>query len=1345
MPKKLLTLPFLAAYLMAAGTAELDESNRVGSNLIVVHEYGSKKIFSKGDLVYDNKRTSKPVKDVEFFKTSPYQYSYFKPSADILPSEYVTTSFYFTGEGRISEGGIHSPIFKNKFNINNFVAYCDRYKIEDCVNMLNGFDVKNTLYIGIKNGTANTYGRDKGRFGQIKNKIQNAPLDEMTKAKALVKYEEMKNFLELAWEMPPSYYEDYLENSITPYMFMTNNKYVTSPIGKFADQKNIPVGIRSALPFFTNSLAVDDPKVAYEGDKKVFSFSREKNVRTGRGHSTPSTDIVKYDLSDANKSVAYFGISSASSLREPMAMYGVYTDGVKAGINGSIKAGTTVNRDASDLARGNFLLASKSETNSLDKVGNYIEFRDRQGGKISKLLAKNYLNAVRIYEVNYGVAAKPVRSGKEFAAVSTFTKSSDEYGMENFFDENSNKLAFISKINEYVNLNYENVDVKVKQFALHSEDSEGLYTEIDPTQKNSLDSIKRIENVGKYGDRLGSNRFTTGIDLTLFANMNDFVLGHNAYNNAVSRAEAYTRKSDGSPDELLKVSLSAIDSLQIRELDDSDDSGHVTNPSSGSGISGMERWLGNRYASPMSCMLDNECFMTLIKSAGVYNSLSSALDTQLMANDEKYPAQVNIKRTLQAVHTPGESGAYQFFGPKYSVAEQYQGIYESGDKNITWCANVYRPITNQLGFKERTDSFLRYKQTPEDNWFYLLPQAEAGANQKTALELSSGVAKIGRPAETIQLPNTIFDEKYEVGNSGSKFDYSTLVDVGGPMVTVGVGVCPDHSNETYSDDSLFMKIYPRPAWLHSQLSFRDAIEKYVDKFLAEDQHKVAICGGTESENHLDEIGMTCSGLLGELKSYMLNRFDTEAYLTMYEANYDLREKEKQIDPLNRFGLKYNMDDDYAVPQKKNAAAKENKLRDGARYLTELISNIYFKPYNTAKSPSSAVRQILLPGVPPSGISGSFDSNTTSHLNLCAKSQGYGARAATGSAPLERSSCFSGGFTGSVFGTGHTALTPPPAPTPTPTPPSGPVVTPSACAGKTIKYYLDRLYHNGASGASPTELFWYFPLPANKSIHIVNLRASCEFGGTIGTLRAGAGNGWKTQTGQNVQKGTPLSNITIKTTNANTNISLEGHITCAVSGVDPLDTGAYGDIKYCEVDSTPPPPPPPPPPPSPTPTPTPTPPPVVTPPAPPPAGPVFDCGKMNKFYIYTQEHTDEQGQNVSLVHTLGGDLFSKYVNKVTIKLKNGIQHSFTGGDFRFGYQSYGYNNRIHNVSMSMPNINSYPWVNWTDPFEVEFLTKQGKTVKAEAVIGGLLKPLSYYNSTYGGMFYEYGFSVTKCTQ
>ena len=172
--------------------------------------------------------------------------------------------------------------------------------------------------------------------------------------------------------------------------------------------------------------------------------------------------------------------------------------------------------------------------------------------------------------------------------------------------------------------------------------------------------------------------------------------GHNAYNNAVSRAEAYTRKSDGSPDELLKVSLSAIDSLQIRELDDSDDSGHVTNPSSGSGISGMERWLGNRYASPMSCMLDNECFMTLIKSAGVYNSLSSALDTQLMANDEKYPAQVNIKRTLQAVHTPGESGAYQFFGPKYSVAEQYQGIYESGDKNITWCANVYRPITNQL-------------------------------------------------------------------------------------------------------------------------------------------------------------------------------------------------------------------------------------------------------------------------------------------------------------------------------------------------------------------------------------------------------------------------------------------------------------------------------------------------------------------------------------------------------------------------------------------------------------------------------------------------------------------------
>ena len=157
--RKLITLSILAAATIASADPvhgiRLQPS---GSNFIVIHEYGSKKIFSEGSLAMGDSSDTlvgtaglgtsagdlrnvpitknyvgqkEKTTDVEFSKITPSHYSYFVPNSNVSP--YMTTSFYFTGEGRLSEGGTNSKVFKNKYNINNLLSYCSVGKKVDCL------------------------------------------------------------------------------------------------------------------------------------------------------------------------------------------------------------------------------------------------------------------------------------------------------------------------------------------------------------------------------------------------------------------------------------------------------------------------------------------------------------------------------------------------------------------------------------------------------------------------------------------------------------------------------------------------------------------------------------------------------------------------------------------------------------------------------------------------------------------------------------------------------------------------------------------------------------------------------------------------------------------------------------------------------------------------------------------------------------------------------------------------------------------------------------------------------------------------------------------------------------
>ena len=451
--RKLITLSILAAATIASADPvhgiRLQPS---GSNFIVIHEYGSKKIFSEGSLAMGdisdtlvgtaglgtsagdlrNVPISKnyvgqkeKTTDVEFSKITPSHYSYFIPNSHVSP--YMTTSFYFTGEGRLSEGGTNSKVFKNKYNINNLLSYCSIGKKVDCINFLNQFNEDSSIYMVVRNGATNTENKDKTRLNKLEDIVMNGSIDESTRTVAKARLAELKRFLKLAWSIEPIYYNQYDQNQINPYMFMTiaNNNIVGNNI---TANNNLAYGIRGALPYLHTSAGLYNPRLYIDGNQKYLSFSQivpaERHGRRrglfgrSRYYSCAQGTLINgnqclitnaqnsLNLSDTEKLLSSYGSSSFSALAQT---------GVSAGMVGRIyvsndrsiqqQNGSRTNRGTTDFINANYLTYAKSGVNSFNANKSFANYyTDAKRKEIAANLANVRANSLRIYEVNYGVS-----------------------------------------------------------------------------------------------------------------------------------------------------------------------------------------------------------------------------------------------------------------------------------------------------------------------------------------------------------------------------------------------------------------------------------------------------------------------------------------------------------------------------------------------------------------------------------------------------------------------------------------------------------------------------------------------------------------------------------------------------------------------------------------------------------------------------------------------------------------------------------------------------------------------------------------------------------------------------
>lgn len=1047
--RKLITLSILAAATIASADPvhgiRLQPS---GSNFIVIHEYGSKKIFSEGSLAMGDSSDTlvgtaglgtsagdlrnvpisknyvgqkEKTTDVEFSKITPSHYSYFIPNSHVSP--YMTTSFYFTGEGRLSEGGTNSKVFKNKYNINNLLSYCSIGKKVDCINFLNQFNEDSSIYMVVRNGATNTENKDKTRLNKLEDIVMNGSIDESTRTVAKARLAELKRFLKLAWSIEPIYYNQYDQNQINPYMFMTiaNNNIVGNNI---TANNNLAYGIRGALPYLHTSAGLYNPRLYIDGNQKYLSFSQivpaERHGRRrglfgrSRYYSCAQGTLINgnqclitnaqnsLNLSDTEKLLSSYGSSSFSALAQT---------GVSAGMVGRIyvsndrsiqqQNGSRTNRGTTDFINANYLTYAKSGVNSFNANKSFANYyTDAKRKEIAANLANVRANSLRIYEVNYGVSAKPMQtsSGTGITQSATFAKTSDVFQMENFFDANKNDIAFISRMNSFINFNDEAYNPKETMGGMHDLDEEGFFL-----AGKGKEQAKATTYPGRYNDEIGNKSYSTSLKLDLFYTPNNMSMG---YKTKFGIDESYrlTNETNGNKDVTPELGVANINN---ETLSNTVENSSVIN----------NHFMQDEYASFTSCLLDDACFAYFMSTeSGTYDEVSKFATESLILPDSDYPLRLNTERKLQTVYTPDEKGIYQFFGPKVEAPKYYCGAYmDDENKKQEWCIVAYEPKTTKLEFKERSDTFYRYKQDANDNFFYLLPKNELGGATDTAITLSNNTPKIGRSVKSTE-PTASYKEDYSIyatdgENKMGAYDYTlTRVDVGNG------NQLPDHRAEKAKadDDDLFINKAERPDWMHMQMNYRSAIEGYLDSYLKDKKYQQMACGMSSSEDEesgtvtnedpTKKIGFAnCKALMDGMKNYTLNDFTSEKYLAKYQGNYKLLATGKLPSPYNKFGMVYNLDSEDAIEQNSNSEAQENKRRDVARNLIEAIMDKYWSKFETDQSPDSEYRQWLIENVKLPEKK--YDYNQNSKLNKCAKKSGWGiAASVTGEKPMPFSDC-----------------------------------------------------------------------------------------------------------------------------------------------------------------------------------------------------------------------------------------------------------------------------------------------------------------------------------------------------
>ena len=549
---KVLISAITAGLLLSVVNAEeaQKENLKVGANMVIIHEYGSKITFGKGQLK-DRKGGTTKVKDAKFRENNP---EFFQEFVNPTPgrSPLMITSTFYTGEGSIREGGIYSPNFKNKMNVNNLIYYClSQPNIAGgCRNALAVFDMTNALYFTVYNhaGTAPNYDykanstitKDQAAWAQLRAKVNSEAASIYDKEPINRKLDQIETFLTIAWNAIPFKYDDIASGEMVPYLtFATPKTYDTSKLdaaSQFLIKKNenskLP-GIYGMLPAWLNTTALTvsgggtPPVPTYSGGKLSYPKNINKFASATGGAKTTETEWISFDLASKDLDYLYLSTAVQSEASNPRAaIYPAFSGNIKAGVKGSRKFGRTNNRDTGSIVLGNYVIASKNGLPTADMRGNWKEkgkvYREA-GSEIAKQLEKGYINSVRIIERTYGLAPVIKKSGNtKILAHGEFSVMNEYYNVENFFDKDQVSGAYVARFREFVNFNAEDnreVDQKFRFPIEHN--AESIYHEYDAKLKkwNVIDPYPGKFDGGKHSYSVRVSRDFTFMGYDLSAGM----------------------------------------------------------------------------------------------------------------------------------------------------------------------------------------------------------------------------------------------------------------------------------------------------------------------------------------------------------------------------------------------------------------------------------------------------------------------------------------------------------------------------------------------------------------------------------------------------------------------------------------------------------------------------------------------------------------------------------------------------------------------------------------------------------------------------------------------------------
>lgn len=482
---------------LALASDDLKENKKIGANMAIIHEYGSKIIFGNGKIE-DRKGVKNATINEKFREKSGFAYREFIKSPSDNVSPVMITSIYFTGEGIMKNGGIYSPNFKNKMNINNLLGFClNANTAGSCRSALNLFDITNAVYFAVYDNKSmardydfekfSSIKRDKARWNRVKTTITNEAATSYDKEVTLKKLEQLESFLTIAWASTPHKYKDYVSGEFAPYLlngwsknvdktqinpnqiFLAGNTNYIGVIPGFYG--NLPSYFRSNLEgsaSYGGNTSI--PNIDANGVMTTYTLvdrGRQKR-RRGGGFRRQRYEIVPYTFDLMNKEASFLRFAQnigGYATNVWGAIYPAYTGTVGSGVEGGAQIGANYNRNTYSIIMGNYLIAAKNGFVTSDLYNNWVTSKNAMFSStpadpsktIASELVKGYVNNVKIIERHYGLSPVINKIGNtDIKTYSDFSVINEYYNIENFFDKNAkNSAAYVARFKEYLNFNGE--------------------------------------------------------------------------------------------------------------------------------------------------------------------------------------------------------------------------------------------------------------------------------------------------------------------------------------------------------------------------------------------------------------------------------------------------------------------------------------------------------------------------------------------------------------------------------------------------------------------------------------------------------------------------------------------------------------------------------------------------------------------------------------------------------------------------------------------------------------------------------------------------------------------------